>query len=115
MHEYIAVRRACEDRLQRSALNATILRPWYITGPGHRWPYVLLPFYKLAEQIPQWRSGALRLGLVTHQQMLAALVAAAGQPATGVRILDVPAIRESASASPSVLSHSYRRSPTLSA
>jgi uncharacterized protein YbjT (DUF2867 family) len=115
MRDYIAVRRACEARLQRSGLNATILRPWYITGPGHRWPYALIPFYKFAEQLRQCRSSALRLGLVTHQQMLAALLAAALEPATGIRVLDVPAIRESASASPSFLSPPCPRSSTLSA
>ena len=39
-------------------------RPWYVLGPGHRWPYLLLPIYKFAELIPKTRKGALRLGLV---------------------------------------------------
>ena len=44
MEAYIAARSVCEDELQVSGLNATILRPWYLLGPGHRWPYVLIPF-----------------------------------------------------------------------
>lgn len=43
MKAYLAVRQECEQIIQESGLNATILRPWYVLGPGHRWPYLLLP------------------------------------------------------------------------
>src|SRR6185369_10853136 len=76
MHAYIAARSACEEALSASGLNATIVRPWYVLGPGHRWPYALIPFYWLAERIPSTREGARRLGLVTVKQMLNALAAA---------------------------------------
>ena len=85
MKAYIAVREECEQIIQESGLNATILRPWYVLGPGHRWPYMLLPMYWLMELIPSTRETALRLGLVTLYQMLNALVA--------IRISDVQAIR----------------------
>jgi hypothetical protein len=62
-------------------------------GPGHRWPYFLLPVYKLMELIPQTRDGANRLGLVTLGQMLNALLHATETPAAGVRIVEVPEIR----------------------
>ena len=93
MHAYIAARTACEEELAASGLNATILRPWYVLGPGHRWPYALIPFYWVAERIPSTREGARRPGLVTVKQMLNALAATVDQPATGVKIVDVPAIR----------------------
>jgi len=93
MHAYIAARSACEAELEASGLNATILRPWYVLGPGHRWPYALVPFYWLAERIPSTREGARRLGLVTVNQMLNALAAAVERPAAGVKIVEVPAIR----------------------
>jgi len=93
MHAYIAARSACEAELETSGLNATILRPWYVLGPGHRWPYALIPFYWLAERIPSTREGARRLGLVTVEQMLRALAGAAEEPASGVRVIEVPAIR----------------------
>ena len=93
MQAYIAARSACEAELVASGLNATILRPWYVLGPGHRWPYALIPIYWLAERIPSTREGARRLGLVTVEQMLRALVGAAEHPASGVRIVEVPAIR----------------------
>lgn len=68
MKAYIAVRAEVEAAIQAAALNATILRPWYVLGPGHWWPYLLLPMYKFAELLPQTRDGALRLGLVTIEQ-----------------------------------------------
>ena len=49
MHAYIAVRTECEAAIESAGLNATILRPWYVLGPGHRWPYLLIPMYKMAE------------------------------------------------------------------
>jgi len=49
MRAYIAVRKECEAILAASGLTTTILRPWYVLGPGHRWPVILLPFYRLAE------------------------------------------------------------------
>src|SRR5215467_5968323 len=92
MKAYIEVRMQCEDLICKSSLNATILRPWYVLGPGHYWPYALKPFYWLARQIPSTRPGAERLGLATLPQMVAALVASVESPATGVRILGVPEI-----------------------
>jgi uncharacterized protein YbjT (DUF2867 family) len=79
--------------LRASGLNATIVRPWYVLGPGHWWPYALVPGYWLAEAFPPTRELALRLGLVTVAQMVSALVAAVEHPASGLRIVDVPAIR----------------------
>ena len=93
MHAYIAVRSECEAAIQSAGLNATILRPWYVLGPGHRWPYLLLPIYKLAELLPQTREGAQRLGLVTLEQMANALTFAVENPAEGRRVMAVPDIR----------------------
>ena len=93
MKAYIAVRAECETLIRESSLNATILRPWYVLGPGHRWPYVLVPAYWLLERISCTREGARRLGLVTLEQMLQALTDAVESPSTGVRVLGVPEIR----------------------
>src|SRR5919198_177904 len=38
MREYQQARAEGEALIRRSGLNATILRPWYVLGPGHRWP-----------------------------------------------------------------------------
>jgi uncharacterized protein YbjT (DUF2867 family) len=93
MQAYIAVRQDGEARIRESAIPATILRPWYVLGPGHRWPCLLVPFYALAALLPPLRETAQRLGLVTIGQMVSALVASIERGPQGVRILDVPAIR----------------------
>ncbi len=96
MRAYVAARRKAEEIIRRSGLAATFLRPWYILGPGHRWPYLVLPAYWLLGLIPATRAGAERLGLVTRDQMIAALVHAVEDPADGIRVIDVPAIRRAA-------------------
>lgn len=94
MDTYIAVRSEGERLLRETDMPLTVLRPWYVLGPGHWWPLALLPLYKLFELIPSTRETALRLGLVTHQQMVATLAAAVGQaPASHPRIIEVPGIR----------------------
>jgi uncharacterized protein YbjT (DUF2867 family) len=93
MRAYIAVRQAGEARIRESAIPATILRPWYVLGPGHRWPYFLVPFYAVLARLPATRDMALRLGLVTLPQMVGALVAAVERGPQGMRIFDVLAIR----------------------
>ncbi len=93
MKDYIEVRAEGERLLRESGMNATFLRPWYVLGPGHYWPCLLLPAYRFFEMFPATRAGAQRLGLVTLSEMLAALVAAVEDPPIGVRIVEVPQIR----------------------
>jgi uncharacterized protein YbjT (DUF2867 family) len=92
MHAYIDVRVRCEEMIREQGINATILRPWYVLGPGHYWPYLLKPAYAVARHIPGLREGAERLGLVTIGQMLSTLVSSVERPAHGFRILEVPDI-----------------------
>jgi hypothetical protein len=77
-----------ERRLESTAFHEVVC-----AGPGHRWPYVLLPICKLGEWVPQTRGGAPRLGLVTLEQMLSALTFAVENPVQGRRILGVAEIR----------------------
>ncbi len=93
MKAYIAVRTECESLIAAAGLNATILRPWYILGPGHRWPIILQPLYWLFEQFPSTAGTARRLGLVTLEQMTSALLWAVNNPAEGIRVLPVTDIR----------------------
>lgn len=93
MQAYITVRQAGEKLIQASGMDATILRPWYVLGPGHRWPYLLIPLYAILERLPPTRDGALRLGLVTLEQMVRALIMSVEQGATGIHVLNVPDIR----------------------
>ena len=92
MHAYIAVRSQGEALIAARGLNATILRPWYVLGEGHRWAYALKPIYALARMIPATREGATRLGLVTRAQMARALIDAVEAPVSGIRIVEVPEI-----------------------
>ena len=95
MHAYIEARSAGERAIADAGLTATILRPWYVLGPGHRWPYLLIPFYAVARLIPSKRESARRLGLVTLPQMVNALVRAVENPPrpAQIRILEVPDIQ----------------------
>jgi uncharacterized protein YbjT (DUF2867 family) len=95
MKAYQQVRAQCEQMIRNSGLNSTIVRPWYVLGPGHRWPYLLVPIYRLFELIPTTREAAQRLGLVTLPQMVSVLLRAIENPVIGVRVLGVPEIRES--------------------
>jgi uncharacterized protein YbjT (DUF2867 family) len=93
MKEYVAARAEAEAAIRATGLAATFLRPWYVLGPGHRWPYLLLPGYWLAERIPSTRDTARRIGVVTLRQMAAAIVNAIESPAKGIRVIKVPEIR----------------------
>ena len=94
MKAYIQVRRECEELLKETGIPSTILRPWYVLGPGRRWPELLKPFYALLESMPSTRETALRLGMVEIEEMITALVMAAEHPAVeGWREIDAQAIR----------------------
>jgi uncharacterized protein YbjT (DUF2867 family) len=95
MQAYLWVRTLGETIIRESGLAATILRPWYVLGPDHRWPLLIKPLYKLAEMIPATRATAERLGLVTIDQMVNALVRAVENPplARQQRIVGVPEIK----------------------
>ena len=93
MKAYIAIRARCEALIAASGLDATILRPWYVVGPGHRWPLLLLPLYRLLQSLPRTAGACERLGLLGLNQMTDALVWAVEHPTDGMRILAVPDIR----------------------
>ena len=93
MQAYVQVRAECEAAIDVAGLVATILRPWYVIGPGHRWPLVLKPAYALLEAIPSTRESAVRLGFVTLEQMVAAMVRAIESPPAQTKILETRQIR----------------------
>jgi uncharacterized protein YbjT (DUF2867 family) len=95
MQAYVAARSEGEAAIVEAGLTATILRPWYVLGPGHWWPVALIPFYAIGELLPVTRESARRLGLVSVAQMVRALVCAVESPppAGTRRIAEVPEIR----------------------
>jgi uncharacterized protein YbjT (DUF2867 family) len=97
MHAYIAVRQEGEALVRSLGIPATILRPWYVLGPGHYWPYLLVPAYAILQRLPKTRESARRLGLVRREAMVTALLRAIeAPPAAGVRLVEVPEIRAAA-------------------
>jgi uncharacterized protein YbjT (DUF2867 family) len=96
MQEYQQVRGKAERALDLSGLRRTIVRPWYVLGPGHRWPYALLPMCWILERVPSTRASAQRLGLVTIGEMVTTLVHAVEHPPRRARIVEVPDIRATA-------------------
>lgn len=97
MKAYIEARAEGEAAIRESGVKgATILRPWYVLGPGRQWPRLLLPIYWILERLPSRRETAKRLGLLTYQEMTKALVASVENPPDGIRILNVPEIKVAA-------------------
>ena len=82
-----------ERLIRQSGLRATFVRPWYVLGPGRKWPLLLVPMYAMARLFPPTREFAERMGLVTVEQMTQALVWAVENPPERIRILEPPQIR----------------------
>src|SRR5919108_1575064 len=95
MRAYLAVRAMGEAIIRQTRLTATILRPWYVVGPGHWWPMALMPIYKVAELFSSTQEAAERLGLLTIEQMVNAFAQAVENPPPDgrIRVMEVPAIR----------------------
>jgi uncharacterized protein YbjT (DUF2867 family) len=93
MHAYVAARREAEILIRASGYATTIVRPWYVLGPGRRWPHLLQPLYALAEALPATRDTARRIGLLRLSEIVAALAWSIEHAPSGVRVLDVPRIR----------------------
>ena len=94
MAEYIAVRQQGEALIRASGIPATFLRPFYVLGPGHWWPYPLVPLFALLKVIPATREGARRLGPVSLAAMIRSLVhAVENPPVAGIREVNAPQIR----------------------
>ena len=93
MAAYIDVRKTGESLVRATGIPATFVRPWYVLGPGHWWPIAVMPVYWLMARLPPTRETATRLGLVTLEQLVAALVHAVEHPPHDVRVLNVPDIR----------------------
>jgi len=86
MKAYVSVRQECERLIGEAGLNASIVRPFYILGPGRRWPLLLRPFFAIAEKLPATRETAQRITFITIAQMVGALVSAIENPPRGVRV-----------------------------
>ena len=79
--------------LRASGMACTFIRPWYVLGPGHCWPYAVLPLYWLWMLSPKSRDTARRLYPVRLRSVIRAIADAVDQPPTGVRIIEAPELR----------------------
>jgi nucleoside-diphosphate-sugar epimerase len=94
MQAFIEVRQQGEALLRATGLPVTFVRPWYVLGPGHWWPYAIIPVYWILERIPATRESARRLALVNIGQMIRTLVWAVENPPENMRELNVAQIQE---------------------
>jgi uncharacterized protein YbjT (DUF2867 family) len=93
MRAFIKVRQQGERLLRSSGLAATILRPWYILGPGHRWAYLLQPLYAVARLLPSTRESAERLALLPRRVVIDAIIRSIESPPDSVAVLEAAQIR----------------------
>ncbi len=97
MQDYVRVRAEGERLVRASGMSATFIRPWYVLGPGHRWPVLLLPLYWLWSAFPKHRETARRLYPVTLAAMVRTICDAAEDLPMGVRIIESEEIRAAGS------------------
>lgn len=93
MKDFIEVRLKGEELLRKSGMTCSFIRPWYVLGPGHYWPYLIIPLYKLFELFPQTKKTAQRLGLVKINQLLGCLIHAVKNPPESIAVYNVSDIR----------------------
>jgi len=93
MRDYVGVRAEGERMLRESGMHATFVRPWYVLGPGHRWPYAILPLYWLWMLSPKSRDTARRLYPVKLRSVVRAIANAVDHPPDGIRIIEAPELR----------------------
>lgn len=94
MKAFQEVRRQGENYVRSKGFPCTFLRPWYVLGPGHWWPLLLLPIYGLASLVPSLRQKAKAFGLVTIAQMIEALVQAVEAEPKLLRVVEVEEIKK---------------------
>lgn len=94
MKDYQAVRKEGEWYLQTKSFPCTFIRPWYVLGPGHWWPVLLLPVYGLAQFHEAWRKKAEAFSFVTIAQMLYILHKVIETPPVPRRTIEVKHIKK---------------------
>jgi len=94
MASYQDARLQAEQAIRATGLKSTFIRPWYIIGPGHYWPLLLQPLFKLMEYIPATAGKAKSLALVSLQKMLQTLLTVVKElPEEPVRIIEIADIK----------------------
>jgi uncharacterized protein YbjT (DUF2867 family) len=95
MKDFQQCRAEGEAAIRATGIPATFIRPWYVVGPGHFWPLLFQPLFKILEWIPSTSMKAKALRLVTLKQMLHALLYSIEDiPGKGVNIIEIDRIRK---------------------
>src|SRR6476660_3813416 len=64
MRDYQQCRAEGEAHIRSTQIPATFVRPWYVVGPGHYWPLLFLPLFKILEWIPSTSQKAKAVRLI---------------------------------------------------
>lgn len=89
MRNYQQTRKYGERLLKASGIPCTILRPWYVLGPGHWWPVILQPLFFLAKMISCWKKFIEQREFITIRQMIAALRIAVKNAPMYIMIMEI--------------------------
>jgi uncharacterized protein YbjT (DUF2867 family) len=89
MQEYTNVRKQGEAYIQSKHLVCTFIRPWYVIGPGHYWPLLLMPAYGIAQLRPQWKQKTKGMELLNINLLLRTLVKAIEAPPPRQRLFEI--------------------------
>ena len=93
MRAYVEVRAEGERLVRAAGLRATFVRPWYVLGPGHRWPYLILPLYWAWMLSPRTRETASRLYPTRLRDLVRSIAESVEVPPADVRIVDAQQMR----------------------
>ncbi|MEO8514619.1 MAG: NAD(P)H-binding protein [Ignavibacteria bacterium] len=94
MKEFISVRKQGEEMITRTGMNAVFIKPWYVLGKGHYWPYFILPIYWLFMIIPPFSKTAKRLYPVKLENVLNAIVYSVENPVEGIIRISTSELRK---------------------
>jgi uncharacterized protein YbjT (DUF2867 family) len=94
MADYQQARAQAESYVNDLLPNTLFVRPWYVVGPGHYWPLLLTPIYKILSWLPFTQRKANALALVTINQLIAAMVDSIEKPAKGHYTLEISEIKK---------------------
>lgn len=94
MRNFQLTRAAGEALIEQSRIPASIIRPWYVLGPGHWWPVLLKPFFWLASLHPAWVAKAKHFDTITIQQMINTFLVAIKNTPGKTKYYEIEAIRQ---------------------
>lgn len=89
MKEYRDARKQGEAYALSKHLVCTFIRPWYVVGPGHYWPLLLVPFYGVAQLVPQWKQKTAGKELIGIKLLLSTFLKAIEAPPQKQRVFEI--------------------------